>query len=208
MRVKIADVNRIGEVVLHEGLGRVDLVVAGKLVDATNVVNDDFPDHECLEKSMSEWGLRLLKEFRRCDICRMTKYAPPLHDYDVKNFPDLKGKVVCRDCRSKRYDQLIVQIISREKTQWLSAFKWKKRGVRVLDINVCMFPKCNCGWNITIDGGARILGRMDHDRLYVRKEGERVTIGGRADQWQILDKICRLAGGRVPDGYPPKHTRI
>lgn len=203
MRVKIADVNRIGEVVLYEGLGRVDLNVAGDLIDYTNVANDDFPKLDSLERSMSEWGLRLLKEFRRCGVCQKTKYAPPLHDYDIKNFPDLKEKVVCRDCRSKRYDELIAQAMHSEKAQWLSVFKQKKRGVRVVDINVCMFPECSCGWNLTIEGGIRILQNIDHDRLHIKKEGQRVTIGGRADQWRIFDRICRLAGGRMPDGYPP-----
>jgi hypothetical protein len=48
------------------------------------------------------------------------------------------------------------------------------------------------------------LKQLNLSGLYVsKKKGNAIAIGGGSEQWPQLEQICKLAGGRMPLGYPP-----
>jgi hypothetical protein len=102
---------------------------------------------------------------------------------------------------------LIRECFEEQKKAWLSHFP-NAGLIKVTDINLCTEPKCNCGWNITIKVENRkkknaLKGLLIKEVAILRVKGNVITIGGHASQWPQLAKICELAGGRLPDGYPP-----
>jgi hypothetical protein len=201
--VVVSDGRRHATVIYYPGLGRMDLIVDGKSTDFTNIVNDDVPKEGALEDRLRQWGRERLQHFRICGLCGKETYAPPLRDYDLENFPDLKGKVVCSDCRRGRYDEKIGELIQEEKKQMLDGFP--TAGPIVLtNINLCTFPECNCGWNVTLKIESKMaLSGLQLKGLVVHIKGDVVRISGTADQWRRLAEICKAAGGELPPGYPP-----
>jgi hypothetical protein len=210
--VGITDEKHSGMVAFNPTIGRVDLIVNDKSLDATNIANSNF---RCvkgvtIQERLKKWGHAKLKHFHTCDVCNQVRYAPPLAKYDIKNFPDLKDKTVCRDCRTARYNALIRKDIQREKNRLLSHFP-NTGPVKVTDINLCTWPNCNCGWNITLRVESTqedLLKELSmEDVSFIKAKGNTITIGGKASQWPQLEKICKLAGGKLPHGYPPKLHR-
>jgi len=195
-------------VTFDQSLGRVDLIVNGESLDGTNIANDDFPSGEKLESRLEGWGKEQLKNFHDCDVChKRDTYAPPLHDYDIKEFPDLAGKTVCRSCRSNRYNEIIGDALRQEKASWLSCFP-NKGPIKVTNINLCTIPTCSCGWNITLHvSNDNALKQLQLTGLHIRKtKKDTVMIGGTSEQWPQLQKICKLVGGKMPPDYPPTPT--
>ncbi len=199
----ISHKDRTGIVTHYPGLERVDLVVDGKTVECTNTANDDFPRAGLFKERAEKWGRARLKEFRKCDICGKESYAPPLHSYDLEEFPDLEGKVVCSDCRQRRYNKKITKIIRKEKREILHNFPIAGP-LTLVNINLCMFPDCNCGWNLTLKiNNKEGMNGIQLEGLVVHADGDFVKIGGTSAQWKRLMEICRAAGGELPPGYPP-----
>jgi hypothetical protein len=207
--VEVTDEKHSGMVAFNFSIGRVDLIVNGKSLDATNIVNSDFKNVNgiTIQERLEKWGHARLKHFHTCDVCNQEKYAPPLAKYDIKNFPDLEGKTVCRDCRAARYNVVLRECLEEQKNEWLSHFP-NAGPIKVTDINLCTEPKCNCGWRITIKVKERrkkdvLKGLPTKEVAIIRVKGNVITISGHASQWPQLAKICELAGGKLPDGYPP-----
>jgi len=203
----VAYKGRTARIAFHPALGRVDCIVSNEIIDATNIANPDFKcaKGNTLVEKLEGWGRDRLKQYRVCDLCGEETYAPPLADYDIEEFPDLRGKVVCRSCRAARYNESISRLLREEKESWLSLFP-NKGPVKVVDINLCLLPSCNCGWNLTlkVDDRSALEGLAMQEANILELKDNTVKIGGSASQWMLLARICQLAGGKLPDGYPPK----
>jgi len=202
--IKVADgTRRMGLVGLIGALGRIDLRVKGKLVTATNIANDDFPHDGTMDKNMADWGLSRLREYRKCELCGRVRFAPPLATYDIDEFPELKDKVVCSNCRSNKYNRLITETMKDEKKERLSAFP-KGGKIKMVDIDICTDTDCDCGWRVSVTGDIDQVKQLDLTGYVVHEKEGRLTVGGRSDQWMMLGRICQLMGAQLPVGYPPR----
>jgi len=201
-----AEKKKTATVLFDPFLRRADFIIQNEVLDSNNIANPDFPKGGSLDERLERWGKQCFKHLRSCDVCgRKETYAPPLRSYDYDSFPDLRGRTVCKDCRKARYNEAIMQLMREEKESLLANFP-KGAAIQVVDINLCMFPECNCGWNVKLRvknmKALRPL-KLNGINVQVNRRRHTVMIGGKSSQWPQLARICELAGGKMPGGYPP-----